>query len=372
MAALVLHYDQSESNFSGFTSVTQPSMALPHGLDIKAVKKIVVLLSPSFYKQRCRFYEGTPNIETRPLLFQWSDLTASQIKGLMRIEAEDTAPLYMGVILDLLRQFQRDDELPAFSEFMSALKDPRSKQFLNSQSTPLRQRLELLESFVADSDRNKDLPSVSLADVVQSGTVVIADLTDPLLSPAEANGVFHILVESFRSLSIDCGRLLCMDEAHKYLSRDSGDLAKTVVDVVRQMRHFGIRVAISTQSPLVLPAELLELVSVAVVHQFQSRDWLAYLGSKLPLRNKHFREILTLEPGSALVYCSRTHTSPRENASGDDFAGESDEDFDAQGQGPKSEIASGPDFGESQMKPKLIRLQIRKRLTRDSGASVVN
>jgi hypothetical protein len=34
------------------------------------------------------------------------------------------------------------------------------------------------------------------------------------------------------------------------------------------MRHEGMRVAVSTQSPKVLAPELLELVSVAVLHNF--------------------------------------------------------------------------------------------------------
>ena len=57
------------------------------------------------------------------------------------------------------------------------------------------------------------------------------------------------------------------DEAHKYFgaskSESGGGLAAAVVDAVRLMRHEGIRVVISTQSPLAMPSELLELVQTS-------------------------------------------------------------------------------------------------------------
>ncbi len=57
------------------------------------------------------------------------------------------------------------------------------------------------------------------------------------------------------------------DEAHKYLTKNDA-LGDVIVDTVRQMRHLGMRVVVSTQSPQVLPAELLELVTIAVLHRF--------------------------------------------------------------------------------------------------------
>mmetsp|Transcript_8441 Transcript_8441/g.11749 ORF Transcript_8441/g.11749 Transcript_8441/m.11749 type:complete len:110 (+) Transcript_8441:1500-1829(+) len=74
------------------------------------------------------------------------------------------------------------------------------------------------------------------------------------------------------------------------------------------MRHEGIRILLSTQSPEALPTELLELVSLAIIHRFQSPSWFNYLSSKLPLtiaRNNQemtFQQAMNLAPGHALVF----------------------------------------------------------------------
>ena len=61
----------------------------------------------------------------------------------------------------------------------------------------------------------------------------------------------------------DNAKLAVFDEAHKYLQNSTMDeLSGTIVSTVRQMRHNGVRVVVSTQSPKTLPPELLELVSV--------------------------------------------------------------------------------------------------------------
>ena len=46
------------------------------------------------------------------------------------------------------------------------------------------------------------------------------------------------------------------------------------------MRHFGVRIAISTQSPLDLPSEILELTQIAICHAFHSKDWIDHLAMK--------------------------------------------------------------------------------------------
>ena len=51
---------------------------------------------------------------------------------------------------------------------------------------------------------------------------------------------------------------------------------------------------VSTQSPKALAPELLELVSVAVLHRFHSRDWFNYLRSKIPLPESSFDELIEL------------------------------------------------------------------------------
>lgn len=82
-------------------------------------------------------------------------------------------------------------------------------------------------------------------------------------------------------------------------------LSKAIVNVARLMRHDGMRLVVSTQSPKALAPELLELLTVAVLHQFHSRDWLTYLERKLPLGEAAWRTLMDLRPGQALVFASQ-------------------------------------------------------------------
>lgn len=103
----------------------------------------------------------------------------------------------------------------------------------------------------------------------------------------------------------------------------------------------GLRVVISTQSPKAMPEELLELTSVLIAHRFQSVDWHAYLAKKVPLPEGSFEAIRQLAPGEALVYSARPCLAA------------------APGAAPAT-------AGE------VLRVQVRRRLTADRGASRVN
>ena len=137
---------------------------------------------------------------------------------------------------------------------------------------------------------------------------------------------------------MDCGKVVVCDEAHKHFDGKAKDgLAGAVVDTVRLMRHEGIRVVISTQSPLTMPTELLELSTLAIFHSFHSSDWYKYLAAKLPLPEGGFDCVRRLQPGEALVFAART-------------------DFDQQGFLNKDTFV----------------MKIRPRLTEDRGVSRQN
>jgi hypothetical protein len=112
--------------------------------------------------------------------------------------------------------------VPEFGAFVAAVGKLCD---IKSQQAPLRQRLSLLESFVAESSKNRDLLDVSM---LGPGMLVVADLTDPLLAREEANGIFQVLTEQFRTASIAdvgggfafCSKVLALDEAHKFMDGD--------------------------------------------------------------------------------------------------------------------------------------------------------
>jgi hypothetical protein len=312
MSALVLHYDQSETNVCEATGLVSPNPDLERLLEGTAatpslgVSTVVILVSPTFYRQRKKFYGSSSQYVVLPLLFRWKALDAVQLKKLMRINEGDNQ-LYIGMMLSKLREYQRKGGMPEFCEFCDEM---MAACCSGQQSGPLAQRLELLKQFVAESEENEELyaEQADLSQLLAGGTLVVADLTDPMLAPAEANGVFQVLLEQFRMKELDCGKIVVCDEAHRYFDAKAkgGDgLAGAIVDTVRLMRHEGIRVVISTQSPLTMPPELLELSTMAVCHSFHSQDWYDYLSSKLPLPDDGFAAICGLEPGEALAYASR-------------------------------------------------------------------
>jgi hypothetical protein len=310
MMALVLHFDQSMGSMCEATGIIERNPVLAAAAPptpALAREDMTVLVSPSFYRQRKAFYGGY--CQVRPLLLSWASLTADSIKRIMRI-AEDDNQLYVATLLSVLRDSQRSGALPNFAAFLAQVRD---KCGVKGQSAPLDQRLALLEDVVRESAKNAALAAEwpsggEVRSTCAPGKLVIVDLTNPLLSASEANGIFQVLVEQFRALPTRCGKVLALDEAHKFMdgSSEADDgLSKAIVNCARLMRHDGVRLLVSTQSPLALAPELLELTSLAVLHRFHSADWLAFLSKKLPLPAGAFERVRALQPGTGLVYASR-------------------------------------------------------------------
>ncbi|KAL9186409.1 hypothetical protein ACHAXT_005647 [Thalassiosira profunda] len=320
MTSLVLHYDQNISSICEAAGLLSPNRNVKtnmarFGHDVGAVPKdkAVILVSPAFYKQRKKFYGD--HCTVKPLLFRWSSLSADHIKRIMRIESGDNQ-LYVASFLDLLRGYQRKAVVPDFSDFLNQV---RSVCNVTGQKGPLDQRIALLESVVAESEKNVSLVEESLDLIAcskEGRQLIIADLTDPLLSKEEANGLFQVLTEQFRTLPTKGGKVLCLDEAHKYMAGLKADgLSEAIVNAARLMRHDGLRLVVSTQSPQALAPELLELVTVAALHHFHSPDWWAYLKSKLPLHESAFERILSLNSGEAVAFAT-SHNVSVENVEG--------------------------------------------------------
>ena len=248
MSALVLHYDQAVDlpcecvslMLSGNSAMNHLKKHGKETSSLPTVRRSIVLTSPCYYKQRKEMYKGVPNTEVHPLLFSSNDLQAAQLKKLMHVNEGDNQ-LYMSSFFDKLRGYQRENEKPVYSEFKKQMEEMFSSP---SQSGPLRLRLDILDSLVAEAECNKDLEHVPLKDLIESGTMVIADLADPMMDANTVNGVFNVLLEQFRNTQVSHGKLCVFDEAHKYLKgAKSGPLADSIVDTVRQMRHYGMRIS---------------------------------------------------------------------------------------------------------------------------------
>jgi hypothetical protein len=121
-------------------------------------------------------------------------------------------------------------------------------------------------------------------------------------------------------------------------------LNEDLMRIIRLQRHYGARVVISTQEPVLL-TELIALCSIAVVHRFSSPEWFNALKKHIPILGANndnlLQEIESLRTGTALVYSSTAVLGKNED--GDLLRGTS----------------------------RLLKVSIRKRVTADGGQSVL-
>jgi len=100
-------------------------------------------------------------------------------------------------------------------------------------------------------------------------------------------------------------KIVALDEAHKFLTATgAGDVfTSSLLRIVREQRHKGARVVISTQEPTISPA-LLDLCSMTFVHRFSSPAWLALLRKHLVGANDPdlMQEIVGLRVGECIVF----------------------------------------------------------------------
>lgn len=174
-----------------------------------------------------------------------------------------------------------------------------------AQRTPLEQRLDTLESFMAKAPagpvtnvdqggkkgtkaNKKQSNQVSQAAPginwrSKPGQLTIIDLSCPTVDPESACQLFNICLSLFLEQDpSSVGRVIALDEAHKYMnsSGEASTLTDQLLSAIRLQRHLGARVIISTQEPTVSP-KLLDLCSVTIVHRFTSPEWLRALQNHL-------------------------------------------------------------------------------------------
>ncbi|KAI3063919.1 hypothetical protein CBS147343_8193 [Aspergillus niger] len=114
------------------------------------------------------------------------------------------------------------------------------------------------------------------------GQLTILDLSCPCISPGTACSLFNIALAIFMEQESDIGRVVALDEAHKYMktSSEAQAFTETLLSVVRLQRHLAARVIISTQEPTV-STDLLNLCTATIVHRFTSPEWLRILQKHL-------------------------------------------------------------------------------------------
>jgi hypothetical protein len=112
-----------------------------------------------------------------------------------------------------------------YSAFMKQLEE-KKKEMNPAQKAGLKQRLELLQTFTRQT-RSLPLANAARNTVVMkeeerfaSGVITIIDLSDPFVDPALAGAIFEICIRLFQRASVETGKVLVVDEAHKVLCRN--------------------------------------------------------------------------------------------------------------------------------------------------------
>lgn len=215
-----------------------------------------------------------------------------------------------------------------------------------------------------------------------------------------ACSLFGICLSLFAEQKTDVGRVVALDEAHKYMtdSAESQTLTESLLSIIRLQRHLGARVVISTQEPTISP-KLLDLCSTTIVHRFTSPEWLqalkkhlagasswvtargrvgtlsgrekesspdeprkaAFLTAQGPdTQMDLFSRIVNLKTGEGLLFAPTAVLDVREVDSGPLV---SDHECTTNGRFSNKEIVQ---LGEG-----ILKVRVRKRITKDGGKSVM-
>ncbi|EIM83172.1 uncharacterized protein STEHIDRAFT_62930, partial [Stereum hirsutum FP-91666 SS1] len=230
---------------------------------------ITVLVLPNNIKAMRHVYSPLPNVKVEALHFSTKDISGERLLAMMKVDDSGQMPLYMELIMSILRDMDEFD-YGAFQEALTLHK--LSKQ----QKAMLNLRLALLDSCLKGGDETN-----SVSTHFSQGMLTIVDLSSPFMDASSACGFFDIILGLFLEVDVKTGKLIVLDEAHKYLT-DTGSstrLTDSLLTVIRQQRHLNTRVIISTQEPTVVPSKFLELSSFVIAHRFSSPQWLHHLSA---------------------------------------------------------------------------------------------
>ncbi|KAL2861014.1 uncharacterized protein BJX67DRAFT_375647 [Aspergillus lucknowensis] len=320
LTALVFHYDTFISDNMG--SPCEAAFLATHSqLDVR------VLCSPT----NLRTIKGTYsrfNITVAPLELDQEHLNTQRMLDLMAVgQDESPMPLYMHTVKRILRDMRiTQQEHETGFDYQGFKQRLMSSNLSQAQLEPLSQRLDTLESFMPKSQTGKARATKGKKSggsiwEPQARQLTIIDLSCPCISPETACSLFNICASIFLEQKPSIGRVMALDEAHKYMNKsvEARGFTETLLSAVRLQRHLGVRMIISTQEPTISTA-LLNLCSTTIVHRFSSPEWLHVLQKHLAgatvnhLAAQHgssnddeelrslFGQVVELEVGEALIF----------------------------------------------------------------------
>ncbi|KAK1999573.1 hypothetical protein LX36DRAFT_574024 [Colletotrichum falcatum] len=270
LAGIVFHFDTFVSDSGGL-----PCEAAFLASNNRA--SVRVLCAPTNVRTIQEIYKDIPRVKVEPLKLSDRDLNTERMLDLMAV-GDGNMPLYLHVVTRILRDMRLEQQRGGQTfNYLSFKKKLDQTDLAPMQKAPLNQRLETLESFMVDSKTEKPIDWEPKAS-----QLTIVDLSCPCVTAEMACLLFDICLSLFLEKKSRVGRVVALDEAHKYMqeSAESKTLTNRLLSTIRLQRHLGVRVVISTQEPTVSP-KLLDLCSMTVVHRFTSPDWLHTLRGHL-------------------------------------------------------------------------------------------
>ncbi|KAL2269364.1 hypothetical protein VTJ83DRAFT_1548 [Remersonia thermophila] len=287
LTGIVFHYDTFISDTGGAPCEAAWLSSNP---DIK----VRVLCAPTNIRTIKDIYKSFPKVQVEELRLSELDLNTKRMLDLMAVTSNGNMPLYLHVVQRILRDLRIDQQRTGARFNYTAFKKALSREDLTEmQLAPLKQRLETLESFMVESQakafnmfasgkqppKGQKPSAKGTSWTPTKGQLTIVDLSCPCVTPEMACSLFNICLSLFlEQKATAVGRVVALDEAHKYMtdSQECAALTEVLLATIRLQRHLGARVIISTQEPTISP-KLLDLCSVTVVHRFTSPDWLQAL-----------------------------------------------------------------------------------------------
>ncbi|XWW98757.1 hypothetical protein V2A60_006759 [Cordyceps javanica] len=297
LTGVVFHYDTFNSDTCGAPSEAAYLSSNPN-------VKVRVLCAPTNRVNIEKIYSTLPNVVVTDFKIHESQLNTKRMLDLMAMGsvAGDGWPLYMHTVTRILREMRLEQQTSgkrgfSYEDFKRRLTDERLD---GPQLGPLQQRLDALESFMVAGHATKTRlrsgvgkqakvgifttgnSSVDETWTPEAGLLTIVDLSCPCITDVTACSLFTICLSLFLEQKSDVGRVVALDEAHKYMtgSAECETLTERLLSAIRLQRHLAARVFISTQEPTISP-RLLDLCSATIVHRFTSPEWLDTLRSHL-------------------------------------------------------------------------------------------
>jgi hypothetical protein len=292
LATVVFHYSADSSYRSEFasmaTAATDPveaswadGPALPQPVD-----EVIVLVAERQIDKRRTEY---PNARVEPLSIGPAELTSANWKLLMGIEGGQQ--MYAKALNQVLRGLPDNFTV-------GDLRTGIEQSGLSPQQKSIAtQRVDFVDEYLSEA--------AHVVDWIRPGRLVIVDLRDEYIDKEEALALFMVLLSRFAEAQPIAARglnkMIVFDEAHKYM-RDS-TLTDAITEAVREMRHKGVTLVIASQDPPSIPAVIIELSTVLVVHKMTSPNWLRHLQRyNTAFADIQTGEVAQLRPGNAFVW----------------------------------------------------------------------